>query len=73
MCHTALLDSKFVEFLVRADEKMAEEMRAACCTQCGNALHLNSFPRKPARYAASKRNIRTRSGTWTSMRVRGAC
>jgi hypothetical protein len=48
MCHMALLDSKFVEFLVRTDEKMAEEMRAARCTRCGNALHLNSFPRKPA-------------------------
>jgi len=47
MCHTALLDSKFVEFLVRTDEKMAEEIRAARCLLCGNALHLNSFPRKP--------------------------
>jgi hypothetical protein len=43
-----LLDSKFVEFLVRTDEKIAEEMRAARCTKCSNALHLNSFPRKPA-------------------------
>jgi len=48
MCHTALLDSNFVEFLVRTDEKLAEEMRVARCTRCGNALHLNSFPRKPA-------------------------
>jgi hypothetical protein len=48
MCHTPLLDSKFVEFLVCTDAKMAEEMRAARCTQCGNALHLNSFSRKPA-------------------------
>jgi len=47
MCHTTLLDSKFVEFLVRTDEKMAEEMRAAGCVRCGSALHLNSFPRKP--------------------------
>ena len=47
MCHTSLLDSKFVEFLVRSDEKMAEEVRAARCLRCGNALHLNSFPRKP--------------------------
>jgi hypothetical protein len=47
MCHTTLLDSKFVEFLVRTDEKMAEEMRAGHCLQCGEALHLNSFPRKP--------------------------
>jgi len=47
MCHTTLLDSKFVEFLVRTDETMAEEMRAARCLQCGTALHLNSFPRKP--------------------------
>ena len=47
MCHTSLLDSKFVEFLVRTDEKMAEEMRAAGCARCGSALHLNSFPRKP--------------------------
>ena len=27
MCHTTLLDSKFVEFLVRTDNKMAEEAR----------------------------------------------
>lgn len=47
MCHTSPLDSKFVEFLERADEEMAEEMRAAGCLRCGNALHLNSFPRKP--------------------------
>jgi hypothetical protein len=47
MCHAALLDSRFVEFLVRTDEKMAEEMRAGGCLRCGNALHLNSFPRKP--------------------------
>jgi hypothetical protein len=47
MCHTALLDSRFVEFLVRTDEQMAEEMRAGGCLRCGNALHLNSFPRKP--------------------------
>lgn len=47
MCHTTLLDSKFVEFLVRTDDKMAEEMRADRCRQCGKALHLNSFPRKP--------------------------
>jgi hypothetical protein len=47
MCHTTLLDSKFVEFLVRTDEQMAEEMRAGGCLRCGNALHLNSFPRKP--------------------------
>jgi hypothetical protein len=46
MCHTILLDSKFVEFLVRADGEMAAEMRAAGCVRCGNALHLNSFPRK---------------------------
>ena len=47
MCHTTPLDSKFVEFLVRTDEEMALEMRAGCCRQCGGALHLNSYPRKP--------------------------
>jgi hypothetical protein len=47
MCHTSLLDSKFVEFLVRTDEKMAEEICAAGCLRCGNALHRNNFPRKP--------------------------
>jgi hypothetical protein len=47
MCHRSLLDSKFVEFLLRADAEMAEEMRTAGCLRCGNALHLNSFPRKP--------------------------
>jgi len=47
MCHTSLLDSKFVEFLVRADREMAAETRAAGCLRCGSALHLNSFSRKP--------------------------
>jgi len=47
MCHRSLLDSKFVEFLLRADAEMAEEMRTAGCLRCGKALHLNSFPRKP--------------------------
>ena len=47
MCHTSLLDSKFVEFLVRADKEMAAETRAVGCLRCGSALHLNSFPRKP--------------------------
>jgi hypothetical protein len=47
MCHTPLLDSKFVEFLVRADAEIAEETRAGGCLRCGNALHRNSFPRKP--------------------------
>ena len=31
MFHTALLDFRFVEFLVRTDEKMAEEVRSARC------------------------------------------
>ena len=47
MCHTPLLDSRFVEFLMRADEEMAAETRAIGCVRCGNALHLNSFSRKP--------------------------
>lgn len=47
MCHTIVVDSSFVEFLVRADEEMAAETRAAGCLWCGNALHLNRFPRKP--------------------------
>jgi len=46
MCHTSLLDSKFVDFLVRADKDLAAETRAVGCLGCGNALHLNSFPRK---------------------------
>lgn len=46
MCHTIRLDSRFVDFLVRADKELAEEMRAARCQECGHALHLNSFPRK---------------------------
>jgi hypothetical protein len=46
MCHTIQLDSRFVDFLVHADQEMAAETRAAGCQRCGNALHLNSFPRK---------------------------
>jgi hypothetical protein len=46
MCHTSLLGSKFVDFLVRADKDLAAETRAAGCRRCGSTLHLNSFPRK---------------------------
>lgn len=47
MCHSALLDSRFVDFLVRADRELAAETRAIGCVRCGNALHRNNFPRKP--------------------------
>lgn len=47
MCHTPIQDSRFVDFLVHADQEKAEEIRAAGCRRCGNALHVNNFPRKP--------------------------
>jgi hypothetical protein len=46
MCHSALLDAKFFEFLERIDEDEAARTRAAGC-RCGCVLHSARYPRKP--------------------------
>jgi hypothetical protein len=46
MCHSALLDAKFFEFLERIDEDEAARTRAAGCP-CGCVLHSARYPRKP--------------------------
>jgi hypothetical protein len=47
MCHTGLLDARFLSFLVRIDEDLAQETRAAGCRRCGGVLHRNRYERKP--------------------------
>jgi hypothetical protein len=47
MCHNALLDAKFYDFLERIDEDEAARTRAAGCPLCGCALHSARYPRKP--------------------------
>jgi hypothetical protein len=47
MCHAALLDARFLSFLVRIDEDLAQETRAGGCRRCGGVLHRNRYQRKP--------------------------
>jgi hypothetical protein len=47
MCHTALLDAKFYDFLELIDEDEAARTRASGCPSCGCALHRARYPRKP--------------------------
>src|SRR5215510_569726 len=47
MCHNALLDDKFYEFLVRIDQDLAAQTQAGRCRRCGSALHRNRYQRKP--------------------------
>jgi hypothetical protein len=42
-----LLDPAFFLFLLRIDEEFASEIRREGCRQCGAALHVADFPRKP--------------------------
>lgn len=46
MYHKLLGDRKFYEALVRFDEDLAEQARAAGCP-CGGRLHKANYPRKP--------------------------
>lgn len=46
MCHALLQDIKFFQLLVRIDEELAQQTRAAGCA-CGGVLHRANYPRKP--------------------------
>jgi hypothetical protein len=47
MCHNALLDAKFYEFLHCIDKHLAAQTQAGGCRRCRWTLHKNRFPRKP--------------------------
>ena len=47
MWHGLLRDSRFFETLLRFDEDLAEQVRAAGCRRCGGVLHRAHYPRKP--------------------------
>ncbi len=47
MWHALLRDSSFVETLLRFDQDLAEQARAAGCRRCGGALHRAHYSRKP--------------------------
>ena len=46
MCHALLQDRNFFRLLLRIDEELAAEARAAGCP-CGGVLHCADYPRKP--------------------------
>jgi hypothetical protein len=46
MCHAFLSTAKFWSLLLRIDEDLAAEVRAAGCA-CGGVLHSACYPRKP--------------------------
>jgi hypothetical protein len=45
--HALLRDSRFFETLLRFDQDLAEQARAAGCRRCGGGLHRADYPRKP--------------------------
>src|SRR6516225_2755727 len=47
MCHVFLSSAKFWSLLLRLDEDLAAEVRAAGCAACGGVLHSARYPRKP--------------------------
>src|SRR5207244_8371249 len=47
MCHAFLSTAKFWSLLLRIDEDLAAEVRAAGCAVCGGVLHSARYPRKP--------------------------
>jgi hypothetical protein len=47
MCHAFLSTAKFWSLLLRIDEDLAAEVRAAGCAACGGVLHSARYPRKP--------------------------
>ncbi len=47
MCHAFLSSAKFWSLLLRLDEDLAAEVRAAGCAACGGVLHSACYPRKP--------------------------
>lgn len=53
MCHAFLSSANFWSLLLRLDEDLAAEVRAAGCAACGGALHSACYPRKPRGIARS--------------------
>lgn len=47
MWHALLRDSRFFETLLRFDEELAEQARAAGCRSCSGPLHRADYRRKP--------------------------
>jgi hypothetical protein len=47
MCHVFLSSAKFWLLLLRLDEDLAAEVRAAGCAACAGVLHSARYPRKP--------------------------
>jgi hypothetical protein len=47
MCHAFLSTAKFWSFLLRIDEDVAAQVRAAGCVACGGVLHSARYARKP--------------------------
>jgi hypothetical protein len=52
VCHAFLSDTRFWAFLLRVDEDLAAQVRAAGC-RCGGVLHSARYPRKPRGIARS--------------------
>ena len=46
MCHALLQDPNFFRLLLRVDQELAGEAKAAGCS-CGGVLHRANYPRKP--------------------------
>ena len=46
MCHALLQSPNFFRLLLRIDEELARQTRAAGC-RCGGVLHRANYPRKP--------------------------
>jgi len=46
VCHALLQNPNFFRLLLRIDEELADEARAAGCP-CGGTLHRSDYPRKP--------------------------
>jgi hypothetical protein len=51
--YAILSDPSFWPFLLRLDEDLAAEVRAACCPHCDAPLHSGHYPRKPRGVARS--------------------
>lgn len=47
MYEALLSDKRFFELLLRLDEDLAAEVRAAGCPRCGQVLHASHYRRKP--------------------------
>jgi hypothetical protein len=47
LCHRLLGDARFYALQTKYDEDLAEQERAAGCTECGGRLDSARYPRKP--------------------------